>query len=756
MKKIVYAIMAILVTLMFVSIMPVQAPTPRHCKGLDIYFYETPDAGWAAIVAGEIDFMQWSLTYEQYLAAGLDPTIQLAGYAENGMMEFDLNNNYTIASIPGVRSPMHHPEFRKAIAQMVDKDWIVNEVCMGFGQRIDAPIAAPQAGYANESVIGVNYPFPFDMDAAAARLDAAGFDDVEPDGTRNYPAGWPGRPGRPNLDAIVVCIRSDHGHRLTAGNALEANMVTLGIPTAPNRASSAVLFPIVMDARDYHIYTGGWSLGRRPTYMYSLFHSLFWFPGGSNYVSGMNASNLPNYPDYDAALEDIFYAIDIPMFEAGIEKASGLHVYDYCINIPLWSYSSWWAYRKVLVGIVNMEGGGLENTYTFLNAYKVDDPETGVDESQEPIKMGLIHPPKDLNILYSTWYYDYAVLDRVFAYLISVNPYNLAIDNPWIAQDWFVESWYDPQDDEDKTKVTYWIRKDVWWHAPITGEVVRQFTAHDVEFTIWYHYAFDDAWTWSGFKDVHHTVVVNDFTIEVYFDSASIWHVYNPTGPLLPKDEYLDLLCAPYVCEFPIVEPRNPSDKDILPCPTILQMIEVTSVIEGSLIEYVDYEVFATGPPDYCHQEIHWLIPLQDGDVVTFTYWTPTADPHGFYLANLDWSLTFYSIGPYYPIAIAPLSSAILDCNPTHFLGAPPLGEIDWMWTWQGVTKPWSGYYQVNIFDAVVLLKAYGSRGDTAIISPRWFPGADLDSYELCYIGLFDAIVLLTVYGQKFGIPPDP
>ena len=767
MKKVAVLSIAILMALMLFLPTQVNAYSPRHCKGLDIYFYESPDTAFAALLAGEIDFMQWSLTEEQYEAVCETPDLQLAGYAENGMMEFDFNNNYTIADFPGIRNPFNDLEFRRAMAQAVDKEYIINEILRGFGERIDAPIAAPQTGYANESVIGDNYPYPYDIDAANARLDAAGFTDWDGDGWRNYPLDWDGVAGEigvrdePNIDPLKICIRQYHAHRNAAGTRFaETIRDALHIQVNMIYGSSDILFPIVMYDRNYHVYTGGWSLGRYPTYLFGLFHSDYWYPDGDNYVTGMNKSNLPNYPELDAVLYDVYYAADMDAFKAAVKKASGMLV-DLCVNVPLWSYKSWWAYSKYLVGVVNMKGYGLENTYTFMNAFKVDNPATPGDESQDPIRMGTIHAPKYLNILYSTWYYDYAVLDRFSGGLLTMNPYDLAIDQPWIAQDWEVGTWYDPQDDEEKTKVTYWIRKDVWWHAPETGEAVQKFTAHDVEFSIWYIHPHTNAWNWPMARDVHHTHIIDDYTIEVYFDSVSMFHLYAPTGPMLKKDPLLDLLCKEECVTFEVTEEINPSDKIILPGGSIVQMINATLNGVTPLIEGVDYEIFSTGPTDYCHNEIHWLRSLSPGDTVVFCYWTPDLDPSGYYLAGLPWQQTFYSLGPYYVIDIKEGVGgyAIMNCVDSHWLGSPehdgiPLGEIDWMWYWDGTVKPRSGYYQINLYDAVTLLKAYGSRGDTCPVPPNWFPGADMDQFELCRIGLYDAVLLLGVYGTKFGIPP--
>jgi ABC-type transport system substrate-binding protein len=735
----------------------VNAYSPRHCKGLDVYFYASDDKAFGALLAGEVDFIDWPLTYEQYLDACESPDLELAAYAENGMGEFDINNNYTIADYPGVRSPTNDVEFRRALAQATPKDYFIDVIINGFAERIDCPIPALQKGYGNETCC--NDYYPYDLDAANARLDAAGFVDTDSNGIRNYPVGWPGRETGPDLDCLKVYVRSDHSHRLAVGT-LYVGILTgdLHIPVCAVYDTSDVEYPIVLGARNYHIYSGYWSLGRCSNTLWWMFHSNNWYPDGPNYVTGMNASNEPNYPDLDAALKEVHYATDMTEFTAAVKKALGLIVCKYCINIPLWSYKSYLAYSKYLVGIVNMDGYGLVNTYTFLNAYKVDNPDTVVDESQDPIKMGTINAPKALNILDSMSYFDYAVLNRLSGSLLSVNPYNLALDQPWIAQDLYETTWFDPQDGENKTKVTYYIRKDVWWHAPESGEAVQQFTAHDVEFSIWYIYPQTTLWNWAMAKDVHHTHILDDFTIEVYFNSLCMFHKEAIKEPLLPRDLLLTSLCEPIMCELPIVDPIAPSDKTILPCDSVVQIINATKYPEGEhLIEGVDYEVLGTGEPDYCHQEIHWLRPLAPGETVVFWYWAVLpGGASGYYLGGLDWSNTLYSTGPYYLVDVKEGVGgyAILNCVDSHFLGAPPLGEIDWTWYWVAGPYPRSGYYQVNLYDAVALLKAYCARGDNCPVPANWFPGADIDPYDLGHVGLYDAVQLLTNYGKKFGSPP--
>jgi ABC-type transport system substrate-binding protein len=765
-KLSVLAICILAISLLASMQLPISAYSPRHCKGLDVYFYANRDSAFAALMAGEIDLYQYPLTYTQYMTACTNPDIQLALCTVNRIFAFAFNNNWTIADFPGVRSPINDVDFRRALACMVDKEWIVSTVLEGFGDRVDAPLAAAHTGYANESVIGAGYPYPYDLEVATARLDAAGYDDWDGDDVRNYPLDWDGVEGEigvrdePNLDPIKICIRTDQEDMLRVGRVLADTMRALDIPVNQIEATHEVLFPIVMGDMNYHIYTDEMDFQTYmpyPTYIYSVFHSLFCYRGGPNYVTGMNISNLPNYPDLDEALENVYYTPNMAAFVAAVKRATGLLI-DKCVSVWLWNPVGWFAYRKNLVGIVAKQGTCIVNDYTFLNAYKVDDSATPEDESQDPIRVGTTSAPCDLNILYSRWYYEHAVLDRMFAKLLSTNPQAPAIIDPWTAQDYEYTTWFDPHDGKLKTKVTFWLRKDVWWHAPETGETVRRFNASDVEFSIWYACGFSDSWLWGSMKDVHHTLVIDDFTIEVYFDELSIWAPYwiGLEMPLLPWTEYEELLCINSDATVDITDPISPSDHTMFTYDWVTRIVAVFKQPEGiQLFEGVDFEVVN---PESCHNVVHWLRSLEPGEWVEFYYVNPHADPHGYYLADLPWQLTFYSLGTHIPIDIqlGVGGQAIFDCNGCHFLGAPPLGEIDWAWTWVGTTKPRSGYYQISLYDAVILLKAYGTRGDTCPVPLNWCPGADIDSFDLCHIGLYDAVQLLNNYGIKFGIPPDP
>ena len=218
------------------------------------------------------------------------------------MFEFDLNNNYTIVSRPDHRSPTNDLSFRRALCYLSDKDYIAGEILGAFGERIDVPISAPQSDWWNPDVTGPNHPYEFNITQAQVVLDEGGWEDMDNDGTRNYPEGWDGKPERPNLDPIIFMVRSDDPLRTSAAEHLRNNMEAVGIPVNFSIATWPECYWEVMVDKNYHIYTGGWDLGRYSFYIYFMYHSAHWNPTGqlsTNYVTGMNKSNEPNYPLFE-------------------------------------------------------------------------------------------------------------------------------------------------------------------------------------------------------------------------------------------------------------------------------------------------------------------------------------------------------------------------------------------------------------------------------------------------------------------------
>lgn len=762
----------ILVLSMLANIPSVSSVQGPRTEDLIIRFYSDIQSTYSALKADEIDLVAytgWSVglplhdgkqfTADLFADAIFDPNIVLAPLPGNDIVGFDFNSNCTIETYPGIRSPMTYKSFRQALAFLVDKDWIVDEAKGGFASKIDVPIPYPQSGWWNSNVTGVNYPYAYNPFTAASYLDADGFaqgatpnpdyDPAFPGSAmyiRIYPPGH-SKAGQ-DLDPLVFYVRTDDLARLQAGRHLIRYMRKYGIPVNPVEATKQALYDPVMGMRDFHIYTSGWVVKKWPIYLYKLYHRDFWYPYGANYVTGLNCTGGSNYPELDNELRQLWLS---PAYAGSVIPCNNAQqiMIDECISVWLYNSLSYVPYTTKLLGIVNMDGYGPINKYTFMNAYKTDGT---------AIRVGLVNPPISLNVMYSDWIYDWIGLDRIYSHLMNEAPYDLSVDQPWLAQDWYIDTWVDPQDGETKTRVTYWLRENVSWVQPVTGDWDGWVTAHDVEFSIWYNYAYNDAWHWNDVADVHHTRIVDDLCIEVYFNVSTYWGVYwiGEQLPLIPKHLWLTNFCEERDATVILDRDYAPCEKFMFTEDAVVQTVEVW--LDGTpLTESVDYNIVAKNGR---HNWFHWLIPAYNGQNLTVRYWTPFMDPHGYTPGNYPLETILEGCGMYYVTSHTPWvgGSLTLKRNPYFWLETPVLGDIDFVWSWLGYDEsrridpnraPRHGCYEVTTFDVVLVSGASGSQG-TGVPDPNWFPGADL-AMPGGEINVYDMATVTGQMGERWG-----
>lgn len=581
-----------------------------------------------------------------------------------------------------------------------------------------------------------------------------------------------------DLDPIKFCIRSDHSLRMEAGLLLSANLKKIGVPVDEVLGTSKMLFPIVMGELNYHIYTGGWGLGVIPLFFYYGYHPSWYFPYSYNYVNppceypddmfdGVSTIN----PNYDLYLEGIYYANSPAEAMKNARNAEWYHVMR-VVNIPLWcskSYYAWWNY---VLGVCNMKAYGPNNFFTWLNAYK--DP-----SAPEPntLRLGANQPPLALNILFSEWVYDYNVLDPIFASgFLASNPYIIDYFMPWVGQDYEVGTWVDPADNETKTYVKWYLRKDVHFVKSPEGTYAGDFNVTDYIFSLMFTYGQPDAWSWDETMDIHHVEVVDDYTVIVYFDYQSYWYFLYADPYFINPDYWIPQFCT----EATVTATGTWNNGTIFIWnATSAGVIEVT--LDGiPLTENEDYWVLfgeSYAPPYYNEtmptaSQLYFLKDLGSG-TLTVRFWNVTGDPTGFYPgSDTDWEPTTQGIGMYYLIDVIPEAGgyATLKRNPYYFLETPPLGEVDFWW-YQGTPEDPNardargallGYFIVDIMDVAYGTVAYGSRGIYEP-DPYWTPGADLaPSYTVEVplggeIDIYDIATILISYGTVWGeTPADP
>lgn len=750
---------------------PVQAQTQKgpRSPGLDIYSYTCPELCYVALKLGSIDIMAWPLSTSMYKEISGNPGLNLllAPYTNSyEMLGYSFNTNQTINTYGHtVNSLLNNETFRKALAFLVNKNYIIDHIFECFAERIDVPFPKAQEDWWNTSVSYPNYPYEYNPSQAQAILDGAGFQDIDHDGTRNYPAGWGGRPGRPNLDRIVFYVENNDQSKTAMGNLLRDEMISIGIPVDYRERSSSVIYSEVTVGRDYHIYVGSQVAYAVPiwfAFLGTLVFSASFLGQQYRYAELWEYMNYINWNLYSVGLAPLLKKVmRASSWEEQIQNAKdaqGVYV-QHAFEIPVCSLKSYFAYSKKLAGMVDEKGFGTDNPYTYLNAYRTDNP-------SQPIRIGLVSDPMQMNILYSSRQPDYQVLDKIYTGLIYHDPYDPSIDQPWIAQDWTSGSWVDPNDGQEKTYVDYYFRKDAYWVKPVTGETDGLFDAKDYEFTCHYIYAqypYVEGIQfgcphYDRFKHIDHVEILNDFEAKVYMDDLYGVAAYQwPTYPLLPKHKWLREPLAHnrsiYLGDYNWIE---------LPGPLPLNEYVVSGLIDTKV-----KVLLANGQQSWLNYgadfmwkkgELYVNVNSVNGvgiSKILWAYYWANGDPLGYFPGGIDWTDILEGCGTHYAVNICgyPPTAFLLSSNRHFFMETPILGEIDWRWNTVGTTHPLRGNYKIDILDVAKVTGAYCTRGD-GIPNPSWNPGADIDSADVGHVGILDLIQVTNNYAKTFGEPP--
>jgi hypothetical protein len=722
-----------------------------------IKYYASVEAAYTALKASEIDMIGYEITDVLYADAITDPNICLGPVADQGMYEFDVQNNHTIATYPGVESFIFGEKrkgVRKAITYLADKDLIVTDCTGGFTERIDQLLAAPHKGWRNQTHPGWgdgNFTFEYDPDTAASILDAEGFvQGTTPNPAYNpaltwsaeflrvYPGDHPTEAGN-DVHPVVMCIRTDDLRRFCAGDLLKYHLEVVGFPTAAIYGSSTELYDQVMGDMNFHIYTGGWSLGRfPPLYQYGLMHESQNYPYGSNYITGMNETNLPNYPELDEVLLEGYTALTYSTAQAAVKKASGIAHYDLCVHIPLWSTASYWAWKCNVKAVVNAEGAGPENGYSFMNMYKTDDT---------ALTYGTIRFPTAMNKFYSSWYYDYQNLNRMDLYGngITAPPYDLGVDQNAFITEWVTDTFIDPDDATEKSKNTFTYRSDGYAVEPVTGNIVEQLNAHHVYADIWYTYQTPDCWAFSGVQWIDHINITNsDCDVEMYWATLSYWNTYYGGGSAINSLSYLQQ--SP-LSTFETQDIAFAGGTGYVATDEDPWLFEVVTLDGTPLVQGIDWEIYAPTPATGTGGDAQLrILTTQPAGTLHVEYWA-VGDARGYTPGNIAWQQSFEGAGAFYATDFVAGAGGYLAlaANRQYYMETPPLGEIDFV-------RKGNDCYKVDIFDVVIVASAYGSTGG-ALLDSNWFPGADLVP-ECCKVDIFDVVTVTGKYGLDWDCPP--
>ncbi len=166
---------------------------------------------------------------------------------------------------------------RQAIATALDYDSIINDIFLGQGFRQSSNVM-PAVSWAYDDTLA---PYNFDVDAANALLDAAGWVDSNGDGVRE----------KDGVDlSLSLITNAGNTTRVDLGTYVQDALSNIGIQVDFQAVEFGTMLD-QMDAQTFDMYIIGWTgLGPDPATDYPFFHSGDDVVGsGFNNVSYFNA-----------------------------------------------------------------------------------------------------------------------------------------------------------------------------------------------------------------------------------------------------------------------------------------------------------------------------------------------------------------------------------------------------------------------------------------------------------------------------------
>lgn len=523
-----------------------------------IKIYEGTDPEFAALQQGEIDITDWALTKSWITTFSTDPNIRVVGYGgEVGYYTFNFNhnNNTNLGNPPNPTypnprfpNPTSVPALRQALSHLVDRVALVAGPGEGLYDAIFTPIPSYMKAWIHPDIKygGLLEPlaYPPSISAAAAKLTAGGFP-IGSDGWRYWDMNGNGVKDAGEDLNLIIYTRMD-ALRKGAGDMLCAGLDDPAIKIHYTRyaVGGGDAWQKCMVEKDYHAYTAGWIfIGPDPDYLYDLYHwDNYYHPedppnfGGINdpTLNDLSKNGIKYAPDVTTALNSVLawqerfaeIAAEIPLASTSAPKAYFKTYTGGNKGVPVVPDDGENKYRGAAwTHIVNEMGQGENAIMTTHNAY----PEGFYfGDGKMTMRYGWKEygMPETLNPLYSSWYWEWEVLSRIFDSLGGRDPYTKGpFELPFLAENWTVGTWIDPADSKEKSKVTIKIRPDAAWQDG------TPFTLDDVVFTFVELPKLLEAksapavWWQPTIDQMQSFFVVDKYTVEILLKVKSVWAV---------------------------------------------------------------------------------------------------------------------------------------------------------------------------------------------------------------------------------------
>ena len=400
--------------------------------------------------------------------------------------------------------PLNITEFRRAIAYMINKEYLIKNLYLGYAHKATTCIPEAQGGWHNSNITS---PYTFNLTKAAKILDKLGFVDTDGNGIRNDP-----RTGK-DMRPLKILVPSYDPVRIRTAQYISQWAASIGVPikAAPTDLNTMLDLCTVQHKFDM-VY---WSLGYYPPWenIYYNYHSSQYVKGGWNVAGYINKT-------WDQFIEQM-------LTESNPGKLKGM----------IWKFQKWELeelpdypvivqdliepYRiDKVTGVVQVPGEGVwYNFWTYLNVHAAGKAYGGV------ITVPLLEEPKTFNPCKSYSEFDWFIQDLVYDHLLRVGT-DLSTFVPWMAKSYNIEVL-----PNNSMVMSFNLHQNITWHDGIP------LTADDVKFTIEGYKTQKIPSFYLYVKNIYKIETPDKYTVKIYVNDTSYTNLYNigVALPILPK-----------------------------------------------------------------------------------------------------------------------------------------------------------------------------------------------------------------------------
>jgi len=319
--------------------------------------YGTTDTAILALKRGEIDYIWWPIQPGFVKDLEKNPEIEVTDNPENGLKYLAFNLR---------RAPFSDINFRRAVAYLIDKDFLVRRILQNYGERMDNIVPPGNGFWFNPDTpkYGKGMNRQERIKKATEILEKGGYSwkrkpEVLGNGRIVKGEGLTMPDGKPVKSFTILTPPADYDPlRAISGLLIQEWLREVGIPVISTPTSFGDIVNKVNTEWNFDTYLLGWKLSLDPDYMRTFFHSKEIVRDGYN---SMGYSN----PAFDRLA-------DRSAKELNEEKRRELifEMQEYIIKeapyIPLYTARLIEAYRKdSFTGWVN-QLDGIGNGWSFL------------------------------------------------------------------------------------------------------------------------------------------------------------------------------------------------------------------------------------------------------------------------------------------------------------------------------------------------------------------------------------------------------